>query len=524
MFLRNNKGGVFLKKGLFIKNGMIMSASSLIIRALSLFSGVYLSGRIGTAGLGLYSLIVSVYLFFASVISSGATLVCTRLTSEYISSGNNARARYSATRCIIFTMLFSGTVSVLCFVFGDNIASGFLGDMRCASPIKILSFSLPFLAFSSCIRGYFTAKRQSIQSCSEQILEMITEIGVFVLLFETAKPSTLETGCICIVTGTLFAEIISFIYMLLLFLPDIRRLSRDSEKAPGLFSASMRIALPASGNAMLRTGLSAVENVLIPSGLSAFGAGAVALSQYGIITAQTLPVLTFPAVFIQPFAQLIIPEMAEANVRRDKKSIKRMTEKMLSYTLRYSIPVMVCCIFFAVPVCRLLYGNDEAGIYLSRLAPVIPFMYIDSVADGMLKGLDRQTSYLVFNLIDSVIRVILTYLLLPVFGINGEIAVIIISELLNTSMSVIKLIRVTEIELGIFKNIVLPIIEIVVPCIVSRLLFSSLRGELWDICRLLLCIGCYVLFELRKKPFVSQKKKDSPDVKKLRLPTVIRLP
>ena len=63
------------------------------------------------------------------------------------------------------------------------------------------------------------------------------------------------------------------------------------------------------------------------------------------------------------------------------------------------------------------------------LAPVIPLMYLDSVVDGMLKGLNEQLSYLSYNIIDSVMRVGLILFLLPLMGLNGLIVVIFASEI-----------------------------------------------------------------------------------------------
>lgn len=40
------------------------------------------------------------------------------------------------------------------------------------------------------------------------------------------------------------------------------------------------------------------------------------------------------------------------------------------------------------------------------LAPLAPLLYLDSVVDGMLKGLNEQMRYLTYNIIDSVSRVV----------------------------------------------------------------------------------------------------------------------
>ena len=132
-----------------------------------------------------------------------------------------------------------------------------------------------------------------------------------------------------------------------------------------------------------------------------------------------------------------------------------------------------------------MYHNELAGRFIGILAPVVPFMYLDAVADGILKGLNEQTSYLIFNLIDAVIRVILTYLLLPKFGIMGIVAVIIISELLNTVMSIARLVKVTDIKIMVFEWIIFPLMCIITPCLLVKFLSVNF------ILKILMCVGFY---------------------------------
>ena len=126
------------------------------------------------------------------------------------------------------------------------------------------------------------------------------------------------------------------------------------------------------------------------------------------------------------------------------------------------------------------------------LAPVIPFMYLDSVVDGMLKGLNKQTSYLVFNLIDSIIRVILTYILVPIYGIKGVVGVIIISELLNTTMSLLKLISVTKVKIRLFSSVVYPIICISLPCLLCNMIPPLHHLTVDTILKIIFCLMFYL--------------------------------
>lgn len=154
-----------------------------------------------------------------------------------------------------------------------------------------------------------------------------------------------------------------------------------------------------------------------------------------MITGMVMPVLQFPSAFLMSFSSLMIPEMSEANAATHKNAIHYMTQRILRFALLFAVPTAVIFFFFADSLGKLLYGSAEVGVYLCVLAPIVPLNYLDSVVDGMLKGLNQQMQYLTYNIIDSALRVVLIFFLLPVMGIKGLVIVMFISAVLNTSLS-----------------------------------------------------------------------------------------
>lgn len=496
-----------IKKKQFIRNGFILTVTSLLIRIISMSFRIYLSDKIGAEGIGLYQLILTVYLFFSTITTSGMCLTVTRLVTDYNARNEPSKARYVTYKCLVISVIISVVFGFILFIFADFIGTYFLKDERTVLSLKILAPSLPFMAFSACLRGYFYAGRKTLQTSGEQLLEQVIEIGVFIFIFTYFSPNELSYACCAIVAGTTCAEFISFFYSLILYITDNRKQKYRCEKVQYLGRKILPIALPVTASSCLRSGLSAIENVLIPSGLKKYGADYTrALSQYGIISGMAMPVLVFPSVFILPFATLIIPEMSQASVEKRKNGIHYMTEKMFRLTLLYSLPVMVIFMFFAGQIGEILYHSNEAGFYIALLAPVVPLMYLDSIVDGILKGLNEQVSYLAYNIIDSVIRVILTYILLPKLGIAGVVIVIIVSELLNTSLSIARLLKITGIQLMIFDWIIRPLICICVPCLIAMIL-PSFSSDISDIIfKIIFCCLFYICFL-----YLSRKKNEKSE-------------
>ncbi len=463
-----------------------MTAFSLLIRSIGMAMRVWLAGGLGEQGLGIYQLILSVYALFALVAVSGLGIVSTRLISEQLATGNDGEALYICRNLLIFSLLFGSVLSAVLFVSADFIGFVFLKNAETILPLKILAPSLPFMAFSSVVRGYFSAKRKQLQNVLEQLIEQLSETCICYIVF------MFYPSCVSVVIGTTSAEIISFVYALILFLYDRFHVKAPVRKVKGLLKSALPIAIPCTANSALRTGLSALENMLIPVGLMKYGAdSSQALSEYGLISGMAMPLIVFPSVFIIPFASLIIPEMSQAAIQKKTNGIRHMSERMLTAALQFSIPVMILLMFFSGAISHAVYGSDKTAFYLAVLAPVVPFMYLDSVIDGMLKGLNEQTSYFITNTIDSVIRVLLTFTLLPLFGSKAVIAIIIFSEILNTFLSLFRLQKVTGLKISIPKALILPFTAAFIPCLTLSII-PVYNGEP-AVLRPVICAVVYII-------------------------------
>ena len=62
--------------------------SGILLRVLAIYFNVYISNRIGTEMLGVFQLIMSVYLFGITLANFGINLSSTRVVSEELALGN----------------------------------------------------------------------------------------------------------------------------------------------------------------------------------------------------------------------------------------------------------------------------------------------------------------------------------------------------------------------------------------------------------------------------------------------------
>lgn len=461
-----------MRKRRFLINGIVLTITTLISRIIGILFRVYMSNKVGAEAIGLYQLITTIYLFAVTFTSSGVSLAVTRLVTDALAKGGGNQVKkilkINFAVGLSLSIILGGSLVLGADFIGNNI----LCDARAILPLKILGPSLPFIAVSACCRGYFLAVRKVLQPASEQLLEQIIEILVFALLIGIMAPKGIEYACAAVVIGTTTAEMISFVYSYLCYKIDVSKYKANHNSGSvKILKSLVKISAPVTGSACLRSGLSMIENIMIPKRLSKSGASyETALAGYGMLTGMVMPVITFPSAFLMSFSMLLIPELSEANAVGRKRNIKYMSGRVFQITFFFSILITGMFIFFGEDLSLIIYKDPAPGVYISVLAPILPLMYLDSVVDGMLKGLNEQMSYLTYNLIDSIMRVGLTYFLLPIFGLNGVIIVIFASEILNSTLSIAKLMKVTQLKMEFVRWILKPVIAVAIPGIVFYLL------------------------------------------------------
>ena len=186
-----------------------------------------------------------------------------------------------------------------------------------------------------------------------------------------------------------------------------------------------------------------------------------------------MPIIAFPALILMSFSMLLIPEMSEANAINQKANINYIADKVLKVTLIFSIMIMNIFLFFSKDLCCAIYSNSNCSVYLSIFAPLVPLMYLDKIVDGMLKGLNQQMYYLSYNIIDSSVRVLLIFILLPFVGIKGFIIMTFVSTILNSSLSVVRLLKVTCLKFNFTQWVIGPLICSTISGIFVKFMFAN---------------------------------------------------
>lgn len=466
-------------------NGLLLSLSGILINAVSVGFNTYVTSVLGAEGMGLITLTSGIYGFSITFATSGINLAVVRRVSAIIPYDNkitsldkNRSLAISKVmkNAIFYCLFFSFIATIILFLFAPLIGRYALGDTRTIPSLKVMALSLVPISISSALNGYFCAVRRVYKNVVSKFLEQGVKIASVSLLLMYIAPWGLEYACVSLALGTTISEIFSLVINLVLYFFD-RFLHKDNTVKEPIENKNLdvfSIAFPVAVSSYARSGLSTLEHLLIPWGFKKSGASAsVALASYGILHGMVFPLLFFPSSILGAFSSLLVPELSASYEKKDYNRIGYIASRVFYFTLIFALGVSGILICFSSQIGTCFYNSNEAGKFIKLLAPLIPLMYLDGTVDAMLKGLGQQIYSMRINIMDSLLSILLIVILLPFFGVNGYIGVIFITELFNTTLSIIKLLKITGIKAQIVKWLIKPLICISASTLIASFIFST---------------------------------------------------
>lgn len=446
------------KSKLFLINGTILTSTSLLMKFAALIFNIYISNQIGSEAVGVFSLVMAVYLFFITVATSGLNIAVTVIVSEKFALNKNQQAIKAIRTCIFFSLLLGIAAGGLILLFSNFITSKCLHNMVSSRPLFYIAIGLPFIAMSSCISSYFATIRKAYKNAISQVFEFTIKMFATIILLKINISNGVEAICISLILADVISEICSFTLIFILYIIDIKLKKLEDIRSFGQRINILKIAFPVAVTSYIRSGLSTLKQLIIPTQLEKSGISCSrALSQYGMINGMVLPVITFPTVFTDSYSMLLIPEFSTYVAQKNYKAINYIANKIFKITCAFTM--CICSIFFIFSndLGLAIYNNIEIGYYFKIFTPFIFFMYMDHIIDCILKGLNKQFGVMCCNILDLSITTCFIYFLLPVLGIKGYVLSIFFSEVLNFSISLFQLFKYSGIKPNLIDWIVVPL-------------------------------------------------------------------
>lgn len=458
-----------------LKGAAVMTVFALCGKLLGVFLRLYLTARIGSEGIGLYQLVMSVYGLFSTVATAGLTVAVSRLAAE-----KAAHSLSNATLLLRASIVAGLAVSLLSTAVllgtADFFAKHVVQDIRTASSLRILACSMPFMAIAACFKGWFIARRQVLRSSSASLFEQCVKFAVMALFLNGVMAHTNDLGLLCtgIVLGVTIGECSSFCYLWIAYRflrghvgwQDYHPTDRFGESLCALGKVAAPIGLSIIMTSLLHT----AENLLLPSVFERYGGDrATALSQFGVIRGMVIPLLFFPFAFLQSLVSVMIPEISRLGVSDGIEARDRQIQRILTIAFLFGIAAGGLFFFLPQELGETFYPGQDVTHALRLLALVNPFMYVQTICDGLLKAVDGQKYTLRYSVYNSLLRLAVIFTLIPLSGAEGYLLLLMLSNTFEFALCYRRLKTYARFSVGMVRGVLAPLVSAVLGGFAARL-------------------------------------------------------
>lgn len=251
-------------------------------------------------------------------------------------------------------------------------------------------------------------------------------------------------------------------------------------------------SLPLTLNRLLVNLLHSFETVLIPKMLRATGLTQTeALSICGILNGMTFPFLMFPSTITNSLSVLLLPAISEANAKKNQRGISETSSLTIKYSLLLGILSAGIFLTFGEELGIFVYKEPSAGIYLTILAWICPFLYVATTLGSIINGLGKMNLTFLNSILGQVLHLILIVTLIPRYGMRGYFISFLVSQLFITFIDFIIVYKYTKFPFHAWNTLLKPSLILVIVCSFSHRFFEFLLAKV-PIHNLILLLGSVV--------------------------------
>ena len=396
-----------------LRGALMLTVVNLLLRFGATGFQVWLSGRIGPAGIGLLQLILSVNMLSLTLGTAGGRTTAMYLTAEALGKKRPADADRLLHGCFVYSILCAGAVSVGLFVLSPTLARGWIGTMDALPALRTWAVFLPVVCLTGVMTGYFTAANRigtlAAVEVAEQAFSILVTAAVLTRVTDRAG------ACRAVVLGSCLGAVLTLVCLMILY----SSMGSDGKSRIRVARPILRCAAPLAVADDLKAGISALENLMVPRRLALFSGASDPLAAFGRVSGMVFPVMMFPSAILSSLAEVLIPELARCKAVGSRRRIRYLVRRSLRGAYVYGLICGGLLFLLSDTLCARLYPGEDIAPLLRRFSLLVPMLYCDLLCDAMNKGLGAQKSVALYSIVSNILDIGLMFVLLPRLGLDG---------------------------------------------------------------------------------------------------------
>lgn len=371
-----------MKNNKFIKSTIILIVGGFITKILGMVIKIALTRSIGTEGISLYMLVLPTFNLFITLCNLGVPIAITKLVSE---------KKKSSKKIIIPTtyliLIYNLLLIIIIIIISPYLSSKLLHNSNTYYPLIAIGSTLPFIALSSIIKGYFFGKENVFPCSLSNIIEQLTRLilTVFVVSYMT------KFGIVKAVTTVVLINIISegiSILVLTLFLPKEKIYKEDLKKDNSLLKEIFGISIPTTTSRLIGSITYFLEPIILTTILKYTGYSSDYITlEYGVINGYVYPLLLLPSFFTLAISSAILPVISNSYSNNNKVYAMKKLKQAIVFSLLVGIPCTILFIIVPDKLLGLIYNTSLGINYIKITAPFFLLHYIQAPLTSALTGI-----------------------------------------------------------------------------------------------------------------------------------------
>ncbi len=388
-----------------------VTAFSIAEKAFGFLYRVILSRTLGSEGMGLYQVALSVFAVLATAAASGIPMTVSRLITKY-RARNNKKAQQSVVAAALVSALCFSVPAFCLLYFGHDLFDFIFSDPRCMSILLILLPSLTFNSVYSVIRGVMWGNKQFIPYCVIDLIEELTMIVAGVLLV-TAMTDVFD-GARRAAMAIVISYLVSFSLSGIYFFCKGGRLKNPKNQLKPLLASALPITGMRTSNSIINSAIS----LLLPARLIAAGfTSSQAMSEIGVAMGMSMPILSIPSTLIGSIALVMVPELAENFFRGEHEKLRDNIERAIKVTVLIVCLLIPPLFVLGVDIGELLFSSTQGGEIIRDCCFMLLPMSLGMMTNSILNSLGYEKLTCAYFFIGAAVTLSCVWFLPQLVGI-----------------------------------------------------------------------------------------------------------
>lgn len=498
----------------FMGNVAIILFAQVMVKVLGLIYRMVITNidGFGDAGNGFYNAGFQVYTVLLAISSVGIPNAIAKMVAERAAVGDYKSAHRIFRSAFTLFAVIGVVCAAILYLGADFIAIHIVNMDGAQYVMRALAPSIFFVCVSSVIRGYFQGLNDMKATSLSQMLEQFFKCGLTIvlviltvgtmpaimqffskiaLLYNEASGSSATPPEIMAAwanAASSLATMVSFIYLIIFYMRRKKgidekiRLSavEDLKCSTGrLMKSILMLSIPISLASIITAINRVIDLATITRGIEiAFAQMIPARGSAAAILLPTAEQLNDEAValsgmlsksdtlFNMPlalniaFATVLVPSIAGALARGDKKEASSKTSYSFLISILLILPCAIGYIVMAQPIYNIIYPAAPDGAdLLAIMAVALIFSALTQTLTGALQGIGKVYIPAIGILAGCVCKVVLnlTLIRIPSINIYGAAFSSIICQLVAFLVNFLVLIRFIPLKITLVKYIIKPL-------------------------------------------------------------------